>query len=112
MIARMINRDMPLGQQRKVIEGIKKGLLHPESPLDRPEKFQLNDWLNDYVRMQNLQPQSVMDLNNPRIVKSLQQAGLPGIQYFDAGSRGAGQGTRNFVVFPGEEDAVKILKVE
>jgi hypothetical protein len=40
----------------------------------------------------------------------LRQAGIPGIKYFDAGSRDAKQGTRNFVVFPGEEKHLKILE--
>ena len=37
-------------------------------------------------------------------------AGIPGIRYLDGGSRGAGQGTSNFVVFPGNEDILKILE--
>ena len=41
---------------------------------------------------------------------SLRQAGIPGIRYLDAGSRGSADGTRNIVVFPGEESKVKILK--
>ena len=40
----------------------------------------------------------------------LRQAGIPGIKYFDAGSRDAKKGTRNFVVFPGEEKHLKILE--
>jgi len=41
----------------------------------------------------------------------LRVAGIPGMQYLDAGSRGqGGTGTRNFVVFPGEEKKVKILE--
>lgn len=40
---------------------------------------------------------------------ALRQAGIPGIRYLDQGSRGAGQGTSNFVVFPGEESMLKIL---
>lgn len=41
----------------------------------------------------------------------LSSIGIPGIKYLDAGSRGAeGTGTRNFVVFPGEEKKVKILE--
>ncbi len=39
----------------------------------------------------------------------LSKAGIPGIQYLDAGSRGAGTGTRNFVVFPGNEGLLNIL---
>jgi predicted GNAT family acetyltransferase len=41
----------------------------------------------------------------------LRQLGIPGIRYLDAGSRGqGGSGTRNFVVFPGEEKKVSILE--
>jgi hypothetical protein len=31
--------------------------------------------------------------------KALQDAGIPGVRYLDQGSRGAGQGTHNYVVF-------------
>jgi hypothetical protein len=45
--------------------------------------------------------------------EELARRGIPGIRYLDAGSRGqGGSGTRNFVVFPGEEKKVKILKRE
>jgi hypothetical protein len=40
----------------------------------------------------------------------LRDAGIPGIRYLDGGSRGAGEGTRNFVVFPGNEGLLKILE--
>lgn len=40
----------------------------------------------------------------------LRDAGIPGIRYLDGGSRGAGGGTSNFVVFPGEENALTILE--
>lgn len=32
------------------------------------------------------------------------------IRYLDGGSRGAGQGSSNFVVFPGQEDILTILE--
>jgi hypothetical protein len=38
----------------------------------------------------------------------LAKAGIPGIRYLDAGSRGAGDGTRNFVIF--DENLVRILE--
>jgi hypothetical protein len=44
--------------------------------------------------------------------QKLREAGIPGIRYLDQGSRGAGTGTRNFVVFPGEEEALKMLSVD
>ena len=46
----------------------------------------------------------------PLVAKALRQAGIPGIRYLDADSRAAGKGTSNFVVFPGEEDALTILE--
>jgi hypothetical protein len=44
----------------------------------------------------------------------LRSLGIPGVRYLDAGSRGgdSATGTRNFVVFPGEEKKVKILRRE
>lgn len=36
--------------------------------------------------------------------------GIPGIRYLDASSRATGQGTRNYVIFPGAEDAIKIIR--
>ena len=46
----------------------------------------------------------------PLVAKALRQAGIPGIKYLDAGSRNAAKGTRNFVVFPGEEKSMTILE--
>lgn len=42
----------------------------------------------------------------------LQRYGIPGSKWKDDISRGPDKGTRNFVVFPGEEEKVKILKRE
>ncbi len=36
--------------------------------------------------------------------------GIPGIRYLDRGSRASGQGTRNYVIFPGAEDQISILR--
>ena len=38
----------------------------------------------------------------------LRQAGIPGIRYLDAGSRGAGDGSRNYVVF--DENLIEIVR--
>tara|TARA_R110000868_G_scaffold391708_1_gene661957 strand:+ start:42 stop:1250 length:1209 start_codon:yes stop_codon:yes gene_type:complete len=43
-------------------------------------------------------------------VDAMRRAGIPGIRYLDGGSRGTGAGTSNFVVFPGEENALRILE--
>lgn len=41
----------------------------------------------------------------------LRESGIPGIKYLDQASRDAKQGTRNFVVFPGEEQNIKMLDI-
>lgn len=40
--------------------------------------------------------------------ETLRGFGIPGIKYFDAASRDVGEGTRNFVVFPGGEEMLTI----
>jgi hypothetical protein len=48
--------------------------------------------------------------SDAKAAEFLRNAGIPGIRYLDSGSRGGSSGTRNFVVFPGEENKVKILE--
>jgi hypothetical protein len=40
----------------------------------------------------------------------LRSQGVPGIRYLDGGSRGAGAGTSNYVVFPGNEGLLSIME--
>ena len=47
--------------------------------------------------------------SNAVAAQYLRDAGIPGIRYLDGGSRGAGQGTSNYVAFPGTEGMLKIL---
>ena len=54
--------------------------------------------------------EKVFDAANRLASKRFQDAGIPGIRYLDRGSRGAGAGTSNYVVFPGNEGLLKILE--
>lgn len=54
--------------------------------------------INDSVTDQSLAARRMLD------------AGIPGIRYLDQGSRSAGEGTRNYVMFPGTEDRIRILR--
>lgn len=40
----------------------------------------------------------------------MRDAGVPGVRYFDIGSRSSQRGTRNYVMFPGTEDRIRILR--
>jgi len=44
------------------------------------------------------------------VEERLRDAGIPGIRYLDGVSRGAGAGTSNYVVFPGNESMLTILE--
>lgn len=91
-IARMLDFDKPLMQQSKEIQALAKqyGLTDP-------------DHLGgDLI--------AAMDAKRPAGAELMRQAGVPGIRYLDQGSRGTGEGTSNFVVFPGGEDLLTILR--
>lgn len=45
-----------------------------------------------------------------KVADSLFRNGIPGARYFDESSRSAGYGTRNYVMFPGTEDSIRILR--
>jgi hypothetical protein len=47
-------------------------------------------------------------LGDKGVAESMREAGIPGIRYLDAGSRGAGDGSRNYVVF--DDELITILK--
>ena len=111
-IARMLDWDKPLIEQPNVLKALET---HPimgkeslgwkgapeglwEKAMSLPSKT--GEWL--YREMQG---------NNPiETSEALRQAGIPGIRYLDQASRGTGEGTSNFVVFPGGEDLLTILK--
>ena len=47
-------------------------------------------------------------VRNAEMTRVLADQGIPGIRYLDQGSRGAGQGTHNYVVF--DDSLLQILK--
>lgn len=99
-IARMLDYDKPLSEQTPFVkESLQKAIsFMPEERKALFSDFPLQDF------------QLGRDLKEMIGERYMQEAGIPGIRYLDEGSRGAGQGTSNFVVFPGNEDLLTILK--
>ena len=91
-IARMLDFDKPLAQQSKEIQALAK-------------QYGLTD--ADHMGGDLI---AAMDVKRATGAEAMRQAGVPGIRYLDQGSRGVGEGTSNFVVFPGNEDLLTILK--
>lgn len=69
-----------------------------DPPASRPGWGSVTSTINDSVT------------NQARASERLLDAGIPGIRYLDQGSRSAGEGTRNYVMFPGTEDRIRILR--
>jgi len=98
-IAKMLDYDKPFNQQLPNIQKAIKDALEIR-------KRQTGG----YGLFDPLEKSSVEDLVKTIGEERLQQAGISGIKYLDEGSRGTNKGTRNFVVFPGEEKKIRILE--
>ena len=136
MIDRMLDWDKPLSKQpaavREALTPENLGLTYTQLPNGNhafvnasgevlgnlqaggtAESFRQN-WLRDVAKGSggDIYKQLGQGINNSKKASdAMRQAGIPGIRYLDAGSRGqGGSGTRNFVVFPGEEKKVRILE--
>lgn len=100
-IARMLDWDKPLSQQPKNVREALK-VLDPYVSKSG-EKMWSELAYPGFASTPTESPRAA--------AQWLRQQGIPGIRYLDQGSRGAGTGTSNFVVFPGEEDLLRILSV-
>jgi len=69
------------------------------------------DTYEDAVKVAGGDPNKVRTLSDPAAparAEFMREAGVPGIRYLDAGSRGAGDGSRNYVVF--DENLINIVR--
>ena len=101
MIDRMLDWDKPFFDQSQEIKDFAKNML-PPGVYNRLLTAPTGDFVEAL---------GVYKGGKIKASEYLRNIGVPGIKYLDAGSRGStGTGTRNFVVFPGEEKKVKILE--
>jgi hypothetical protein len=103
-IARMLDWDKPLSQQPAAVQqafakyGAADGMTGQQAYRAAHEAA---------IRAGRALPAAEKER---QMVDQLRKSGIPGIRYLDQGSRGAGAGTSNYVVFPGEESLLKILE--
>jgi hypothetical protein len=103
-INKMLDWDKPFSQQPKnVQEALAKhnpDMYHPKSEdFDPTERGQ---WT--YMRLAN-------EMTQKNASNKLAELGVPGIKYLDEGSRTLGEGTKNFVIFPGNEHLLNIKDI-
>jgi hypothetical protein len=101
-VAKMLDWDKPLSQQTPEVQRFGASVFAHEPRFDPA-----------YTRGMEVY-QELNAGNGPaaslQAAQRLRAAGIPGIRYLDGGSRSAGQGSSNFVVFPGEENILQILE--
>lgn len=97
MGAAVLRQDNPAALTESTLRGIQDGSWRMESfPFSNPyEKAGI-----ELLRL----------AKTPGGAQALMAAGIPGVRYLDQGSRSAGAGTRNYVMFPGTEDSIRILR--
>jgi hypothetical protein len=102
-IAKMLDYDNPVSEAQRV-------------PLSQAALKQFGSGLSG-TSGENLYKEVVFEFKNAKHPNPAQAAtdwlrenGIPGIRYLDGGSRSAGQGSSNYVVFPGNESLLTILE--
>lgn len=112
VIAKMLDWDKPLSQQPEVLKALET---HPtmgkeslgwrgappgmwERAMSSPSRT--GEWLYRELGDSGVEQTA-----------AARQAGIPGIRYLDGRSRASGEGTYNYVIFPGEEGKLRILEV-
>ena len=106
-IAKMLDWDKPLSQQSEVMSRISAA-----DPIYADQVKNLTG--QQFYTRQNAgdahwtaQPSAKQQASD---AEWLRNKGIPGIRDLDGGSRAAGQGSQNFVVFPGNEGLLQILE--
>lgn len=103
-IAKMLDWDKPLSQQSPEVQALLRNAgINPEQLLMSSGKDIVKG--SDSLLFKDFIKRS----GHKNMEGLLNQSGIPGIRYLDGGSRDAGQGTSNYVVFPGNEGLLKIL---
>jgi len=113
-IAKMLDWDKPLSEQSKEArDALAKWV--DRLDVNDPEKLRLVDKFDNpknqnikFGQLYNEATSSLWGKDTGELSRQLQQSGIPGIKYFDEASRDAGEGARNFVVFPGGEEMLTI----
>jgi hypothetical protein len=105
-IPKMLDWDKPLYKQPPAIRRAVRSVVD-----DNTSPGTYAQWVRearpDFRMLQN---DMLENMDNAAIAEQLRQRGVQGIRYLDGRSRAAGEGSYNYVVFPGNESLLKILE--
>jgi hypothetical protein len=102
-VAKMLDWDAPLSKQPQLLDAFKAARAKAGMNNDYWSPGKLATGTMEYGKLESV-------VGKDKASQLLREQGIPGIRYLDGGSRGAGQGSSNFVVFPGEEGLLQILE--
>jgi hypothetical protein len=118
---RLLDWDAPLAQQPKEMVNIvrdalkREGYLRPNDNGPRQLQSAISSWRMERGGISDTPMQALLSGNRSllgpdqvAVSQTLKEAGIPGIKYLDAGSRAAGDGSRNYVMF--DDKLVQILR--
>jgi hypothetical protein len=106
-IEKMLDWDKPLTEQSQFIQDAMKKI---GMPLNKTGREAYEGVTYEMGRQKGSTRSTVIPMNPMEASNFLQQQGVVGIKYLDQFSREAGEGTRNFVTFPGQEKSMRILE--
>ena len=110
-IAKMLDWDKPLTEQSLEVRTALAQYMDGSETFISPTKGSLYNPTGKQIYESITKNTDVFSGEGSRIAaEQLRQIGIPGVKYLDEGSRAKGEGTRNFVVFPGEEKSMTILE--
>lgn len=89
---KMLDWDKPLSEQPEALAAIKRAGYNP------PPEATGGEFVQAYRS----------EGSAPYLADDLSKHGIPGIKYLDGSSRGIGEGSRNYVVFPGNEHLLTV----
>lgn len=106
--------DKPLSQQSEKVRGALNSIPEAQALQRQPIYPDLGPWRGSDLPVEILTsrsgtwPRNGMSQYDPEISAVFRDAGIPGIKYLDQGSRSAGEGSRNYVVF--DANVIEILR--
>ena len=99
-IDKMLDWDAPLSEQPENVRDAAQRLIDSDPTIGPDDaKYIQEKGENFYNALRLHKPDGVANLKKEGASALLNEAGIPGIRYFDGNSRSAGEGTRNIVVF-------------
>ena len=110
-IAKMLDWDKPLSQQSEGVRVAAMDLGLSPNATGKDIYNALANSARDGAIARGNNSATTLSASQAGASNDLREFGIPGIRYLDGGSRGTGQGTSNFVVFPGNEDMLRILEI-